>query len=546
MLSFLTASVQVYGQSSGCKMTVDLSTTHIDGRSNASHVRPGDTICVLSGLRLFLRFTHLQGTALSPIVIINSGGQAVVSGHNYGIKIDSCSHIIFSGHGILSLPYGFLATQVNGAGISVDGLSTDIEVKGVEISYTSLVGMFAKTDPDTTFTSTREKYTLRNLLVHDNYIHHTGMEGMYIGSTFYLGKTLQFHGKDTLVYPHLLRGVEVYNNRVEYTAWDGIQVSSADSGCSIHDNEVYHDSEAGYLNQMSGILNGGGSRCDCYNNKIMDGKGDGIDIFSLGGQKIYNNLIVNPGKLFYPSQNYSPYMKHGIYLGDYATVPGEDYTIAYNTILSPKTFGVRSANYHSSIILVSDNIIVDPGGYSLEGEKSYVSSLASSIPATDVNNLKNREYSPIQFIDPIGGNFDLKPTSPAVNKGNWLDFVIGMDVLNRTRPFANLNDIGAFECHDSSLLNIPEHHNNEILQLQPSPNPFRHFIHVKYALSSKTTVTFSICDSQGVMLVIPVKMIQEPGYYQKTISGLDLPAGQYFLKLTTDHDFMIKSIISIK
>ncbi len=546
MLSFMTASVQIFSQSSGCKMTVDLSTTYIDGRSNASHVRPGDTICVLSGLRLFLRFTHLQGTAISPIVIINSGGQAVVSGYNYGIKIDSCAHIIFSGHGILSLPYGFLATQVNGAGISVDGLSTDIEVKGVEISYTSLVGMFAKTDPDTTFTSTREKYTLRNLLVHENYIHHTGMEGLYIGSTFYLGKTLQFHGKDTLVYPHLLRGVEVYNNRVEYTAWDGIQVSSADSGCSIHDNEIYHDSEAGYLNQMSGILNGGGSRCDCYNNKIMDGKGDGIDIFSLGGQKIYNNLIVNPGKSFYPDQNYSPYMKHGIYLGDYATVPGEDYTVTYNTILSPKTFGVRSANYHSSIILVSNNIIVDPGGYSLEGEKSYVSSLASSIPATDVNNLKNREYSPIQFMDPIEGNFDLKPTSPAVNKGNWSGFVIGMDVLNRTRPFANLNDIGAFECHDSSLLNIPEHKGNEILQLQPSPNPFKHFINVKYILNSKTNVTFSIYDSQGVMSAPAIKMIQGPGNYQKTISGLDLPAGHYFLKLTTDHDFMIKSIISIK
>ena len=247
------------------------------------------------------------------------------------------------------------------------------------------------------------------------------MEGFYLGNTFYLGKTIQYHGKDTTVFPHLLRGVQVYHNRVEYTAWDAIQVSSADSGCFIHDNNIFHDSEAGYTNQMSGILDGGGSNCDCYNNIIQDGKGDGIDIFSLGNQKIYNNLIMNPGKYFVPDQNYSPYQKHGIYIGQYLTIPGSTYTIAYNTILSPKTYGIRIANYISNPNLVTNNIIVNPGGYSIEGEKSYISTINTSIHVTDVNNLKNREYIPLQFLDPLTGNFDLKPSSPAVNAGTWME-----------------------------------------------------------------------------------------------------------------------------
>jgi len=49
---------------------------------------------------------------------------------------------------------------------------------------------------------------------------------------------------------------------------------------------------------MSGILIGGGAKCDCYNNKIFDGKGDGIDVFGLGYMKIFNNLIVRAGRTF--------------------------------------------------------------------------------------------------------------------------------------------------------------------------------------------------------------------------------------------------------
>ena len=66
--------------------------------------------------------------------------------------------------------------------------------------------------------------------------------------------------------------------------------------------------------QMSGILIGGGSQCDCYNNYIYKGKGDGIESLGLGDYRIFNNVIVDAGRSYYPSDPTK--MKYGIYVND--------------------------------------------------------------------------------------------------------------------------------------------------------------------------------------------------------------------------------------
>ena len=66
-------------------------------------------------------------------------------------------------------------------------------------------GIYGKDDPDCTFKSTRDKFTQYNTIIHDCFITNTGDEGMYIGSSFYSGETLTCNGKDTLIFPHLLR-----------------------------------------------------------------------------------------------------------------------------------------------------------------------------------------------------------------------------------------------------------------------------------------------------------------------------------------------------
>ncbi len=53
-----------------------------------------------------------------------------------------------------------------------------------------------------------------------------------------MGQTV-YHCNDTVVLPHILKGVKVYNNVLENTGWDAIQVSSATSDCEIYNNLIF-------------------------------------------------------------------------------------------------------------------------------------------------------------------------------------------------------------------------------------------------------------------------------------------------------------------
>ncbi len=532
-------------QAQPCKLLISSETTTIDGRTNASSVRPGDTVCLLSGNKLFLSISYLHGTKEEPIVICNKDGLVSISGFHYGVKIDSCSHIKLTGFNQENPKYGIQVHDIAGAGISMEGLSTDIEIEGIEVSKTILVGLFAKSDPDCKFNSLRGEYTFRNLIIHDNYFHQTGMEAMYIGSSFYEGKTIHCDGKDTTVLPHLLKGVTIFNNIIEESGWDGIQVSSSDSGCTIHDNYLRNDSDSGYFNQMSGIITGGGSTCDCFNNIIVNGKGDGIDIYGLGGQKIYNNLIVNAGRTYFPNENYYPYLKHGIFVGNGITNPDEGYFIFYNTIISPKSNGIKFINLQSTNNLISNNIIIAPGLYSSQGDQAFINVEDPSI-VTIANNILNKDFSTIEFMD-NNGNFDLKPASPAVNKGTSIEgFPLLSDIMNRSRPFAQEPDIGAYECHDSSLLNIQENFDADLLLETIAPNPFSDDLTIIFFCKKKLPVIIQITATTRQKVVFSRNLLFGPGRNEYHFNTSDLIPGFYLCKIITPDTSYIRKLIHIR
>jgi len=315
-----------------------------------------------------------------------------------------------------------------------------------------LGGVYAKTDPTcTNLGATRDRFVMRNFSFHDNYVHDVADEGLYIGNSHYAGLTLTCNGHDTTVYPHALKGVFIYNNLVENTGWDGIQVSSADSNCQIHDNQINFDSQAGVNTQMSGVLIGGGSVCKTFNNKIINGKGDGIDIFGMGNFDVFNNLIVDAGLHYLPDQ--PDKMKHGIYLGKVVTTPNATMGIYNNTIVSPKSFGVVLSNNELKTVFVKNNLIVNPGKYGTEGNNAFINAGNMDPARVSISyNYTNSNISPAAFLDPNGSNYDLKPSSPAVNAGTDLTAQgITFDILNRSRPFGAAFDIGAYESHDPSL-----------------------------------------------------------------------------------------------
>jgi hypothetical protein len=64
---------------------------------------------------------------------------------------------------------------------------------------------------------------MSNVKFHDNYVHHTGSEGFYIGNSFYAGETKECG----TLYPHDIVNLEVYDNYTAHTGAEGIQVGSA-------------------------------------------------------------------------------------------------------------------------------------------------------------------------------------------------------------------------------------------------------------------------------------------------------------------------------
>ncbi len=502
ILLLITGFLSVQLSAQTCSKTINSSTPYIDWKSLAfNDIKPGDTVCLQTGNWNYIQLKNFHGTADKPIVFINSGGTVIINtDHFVGIKIGSCSHIIFSGNGDPQAPYGFRILGVSkGAGMGIDDYSTNIEISHVEISHTLLGGVYAKTDPTcTNFGATRDKFVMYNFSFHDNYVHDVSEEGLYIGNSHYAG--LYLAGCDTTVLPHAMKGVFIYNNLVENTGWDGIQVSSADSNCQVHDNRINYDSQAGRTDQMSGIMIGGGSVCKTYNNTITNGQGDGIDVFGMGNFNIFNNLIVDAGKDYLPNQPYL--MKHGIYVGKVVTTPNAVLGIYNNTIVSPKSFGMKLSNNELSSIIVKSNIIVNPGKLIDNGNSAYINIYNMDPARVDSsNNYSTGDISKVGFKQASAGNYDLQLTSPAIDYGNDLTAEgITFDILNRSRPFHGLFSAGAYENHDPTVgIRSQKAFDVEIFKIYP--NPASNKINLLVRTSIEQEVQVVVTDIQGRTLL---------------------------------------------
>lgn len=521
LLSLSAAAIQP------CTTEIPGNTFQIDGTA----YQAGDVICLLAGNKDYLLLQNIQGTEAQPITITNKGGAVLIdTDHFYGIKFYNCKHIILSGSGVEGLDYGIQVKRVGaGAGISIDYYSSNVEIESVEIAHTAIAGIYAKTEPfqgDCDQLVTRDNFTMFDLKIHDCYLHDIADEGLYIGSSKYTGQVVH-QCNDVVVLPHVIEGVEIYNNIIEHTGWDGIQVSSAPVDCSIHDNIVRNDSYAAYPGQMSGILIGGGSKCDCYNNKIYDGTGDGIDVFGMGFMKIYNNLIVRAGKTFEPGNPTA--FKSGIYIGkvEGALSPGATFSVYQNTIISPKSFGITYNNDAATMGYVANNLITDPGYYSVSGDASFVNLNVMPSLVSQQNNYKSTENSAPKFIDAASDNYDLKPSSPAVNYGkDLLAEGIEDDIEGRERPWHTYFDAGAYESHDPGAAVEDQDVFAEILGLA-YPNPASHSISIPVKVSEKQDVVIIIVNQLGQTILLKrQRLVQQhlntikldvstlsPGYY---------------------------------
>lgn len=405
-------------------------------------VKPGQTICIDSGNYSQIRFFDFVGKPDSFITIRNhckgqvtignrltSGGGALVIWNGKYLKI--------SGSGTTTDTYGIRIDSTGGGqpGMSIYGYSTDVEVERIEVKGASFSGIMVKNDPNCDASTWRDNQVMRNMLIHDNYVHDGAGEGLYIGNSFWNdGRILTCEGSAIQVFPHEIFGLKVYNNRIERTSAEGIQVGCAPDAL-IYNNSIDdcgRDPFAVYQNNGAQI--GGGSGGSFYNNTIRNSNlGTALMVVGLRGYcKIYNNKFIN-------SQNAAIYVNNAN-----GTIDGSTLDIMNNTIVNTNDDAIILSNEVNINTLVN-NVVIKSGGnrvFSMrEAGANYTRLVANT---TAYNNVYYAQASSTIFADI--NSYRLNSNSPLVNTGADLRSKgVHTDIEGNPRPISFAFDIGAYE-----------------------------------------------------------------------------------------------------
>lgn len=183
-----------------------------------------------------------QRAATKPLVITNSGGQVQVGGQaaNYIFVLSGGTNWVLTGRydpisktgdpayrghaeGQFAHSQGSYGIYIDDAfskaglsGISIGGKASDFELDTLEVARVEFAGIVAKTDDDGTA-------LMRNVKLHDTYVHDTGSEGIYFGST-------QAQPQ------HAFENLKIYDNRFLRTGTEALQVGQQGDGCEIYNN----------------------------------------------------------------------------------------------------------------------------------------------------------------------------------------------------------------------------------------------------------------------------------------------------------------------
>ncbi len=440
ILSFCASPLLAQGQDCNCKYTVDASMTYMDAALSWPDLGPGDTLCVQAGVRNRLFIKNIQGAPGKPVTIINCGGQVIfdnTTSSEGAFSVVASQYFRISGTGSPQHRYGFFL-RTNKKGSSMHLSYSDYELDHVEIGDAGFAGVMSKIDPHCNNPEYwRGNFVMQNISIHDNYIHHTHGEGLYIGNTSFAGKQTSECG--TLL-PHELHHVRIYNNRIEDTGADGLQLSCATQDVEVYNNHIERfgtDPFAPHQNQ--GLIIGGGSSGKYYNNRIINGTGSGISCFGLGRIELFNNLIYRPDG-------------YGIFVDERSDMPkGSGYLVAHNTIVEPGLDGFRIYSLNAENSRLANNIIAQPNRLPKENISYSFISIRNGVEIQIETNLFTDEAEQVGFLDWENLNFKLLEKSAAVDQATFIE-QIDFDIDQTGRPYNNASDIGAFEFTREDLM----------------------------------------------------------------------------------------------
>ena len=365
-------------------------------------VKPGQTVCLTAGFYMQIRFTKMSGEPGRPVTIKNCGGlveigNAVNFGRWYAVDIAYSRYIRFTGSGVPGTRYGIKLGKSGDTALKI-GASTDVEVDHIDIGNANFAGIMAKTDYAGKVPVNAPE--MNNVNIHDNYIHDTRGEGMYIGET-------RTPGQD-------FRHLEIWNNVVTRTGLDFIQVANAIEDVEVHHNVMYQGGLRKILFQNKGLQIGDNSVGKYYNNFIIGSPSNAIIAMGSGNIDIYNNYMQGAGDpaLFIDNRS--------------VTLLGTPINVRDNFIME-----VRPT---APFINVFNEINpVNISGNRLEGDNLHVGFGSGAGPNVTVSGNSTMAIERVQFTEVAADNFSLPSESPYKGLG-LMD-----DISNRNqRPYIRL------------------------------------------------------------------------------------------------------------
>ncbi|AKT41564.1 right-handed parallel beta-helix repeat-containing protein [Chondromyces crocatus] len=417
----------------GCDHQITPGTTAVNG--TALGIQPGHVVCVMAGDYEFIRFREIRGTAASPVIIKNCGGIVQVRNTDRAYAIDfqgSSRHFHLTGTGDAFAPYGFrvsapVRNPYPGVGLWFLDKSTDYEVDHIEVYETGFAGVMSKTDPLCDGSADQGTFVQKNVHLHHLWVHDTGGEGLYIGSTQSNGHTITCNGQQQTRQPHYLEGIEVDHLLVEDTEWDGMQIGMAREGCSVHDNIIRRVGSAGVQYQQQGLQIGGYSACDIRRNILSDGPAIGVIVLGAYSTTVADNVIAR-------------FNEAAIYANMNITADGIRYRFVHNTILDHPGTALRVFGAALEQAVAWNNLIVGaPGSVTASNDVAWSAE----------GNLFVDTTAEAGFVDAARDDYHLVGTSSA--RGAGIDrssegFTLDLDGLLRATPPA----VGAYEFAEDS------------------------------------------------------------------------------------------------
>lgn len=536
--------------------------------------QPGDVFCIKAGKYKSIHLSDFHGTPEKPIIFKNCGGRVDVGGYSaYGIAMSNSNNFKFTGSGDSGEKYGF---NINSGttdtyvaiGFAVGYLVTDFEVDHLEVSKAS-AGVWCKTQVSCDPKSWGGNFTMRNVSLHDIYVHDTKGEGFYVGHTApYV--TILCNGFLKTIVPQTIENLKLYNCITDKTGWDGIQVAAVTTNCLVYNNKVTNYGTTNSVSQQYGILIGGRCTGQVYNNYVADGTGAGMEVFARYKIAIYNNVIINTG------YDGSFYGQDGIFIDDRSPIGTTPLTasVMNNTIVNPRRDGVRFLNSYrnkSNDNVFYNNLVTSPGTYGKyiiygvgpDFLKSAVDIIDKTIDYSASNNICLSSTDDAKFVNAGSDNYQITTNSPALNKGKNVSEWVTEDFVNTNRPQGGAFDVGAYEytgssektTESSAVTNTFAPANNATvddkkidngLSLTLAPVPVKDRLNIYLNNDATGNVSLNVNDVTGKTVLVKGNLVKDAKYWQSYIDAKNLPSGMYYLQAIVGNKRFTSKFVVIK